>query len=690
MSSADYKYLTLRNTTIYAADGSYIKEGYVFTVSSQGQQRWTNSLQLDGVTVSTLTGQSASLSTLNVSSINGGLPFAGPTGIPGPTGAGNGGGGDGTGYTGPTGQAGTGVTGVTGLQGLSGPTGALGPTGPALGSTGPTGYAGSTGTQGPPGFLVYGPMNVNQTSLTDVYPDLPLIFLGDPSIPLVSTYLAVTGNPVRVAANGDVTTGMGAIVSIQLYRATSPGGAGVAIGSVQTIVGGSAQMTQGFSIETIDEPVAGTYWYSVNLIQSNGITAWGTAGTSTGLSINVIELTGAVGATGVTGFTGPSADGFGFMTFKQTISESVPSVPEVPLGDPSQTVVSADLVTRGYPVRVACNGDVVLPAGATVLVQLYRIFNSVPTPLGNIQTIVGQSANTTQGFSIEAIDESVEFGLYTYTLQVVRSNAITSWGLYSGPVLSALELRGALGPTGLTGFTGPLGTGPTGPTGRTGTTGTTGPTGPLGTGPTGPTGQAGVTGPPADGLGFMNHSQIVAAPLNNVAVVIPPATPITINSTDLTVRGFPVRVAACGDVQLAAGGTVQVQLYRTNASFVTTALGQSQIIIGQAANTIQGFSIEAIDPDVVVGIFSYSLKLIQSNVLSNWGYQGTVINALELKGALGPTGITGQTGTTGTTGPTGPTGTTGTTGPTGAIATGVTGPRAPRETRGLLRTASMA
>ena len=605
MSSADYKYLTLRNTTVYAADGSYVKEGYVFTVSSQGQQRWTNSLQLDGVTVSTLTGQSATLSTLTVSSINGGPPLAGPTGLPGPTGAGSGGGGgDGTGYTGPTGQKGTGVTGP---QGLSGPTGALGPTGAALGATGPMGQAGVTGVQGPPGTIVYGPMNVRQTALTDIISDLPILFIGDPTIPLVSTRLDTTGNPVRVAATGDVTTGMGAIVAIQLYRALSPGGIGTPIGSVQTIVGGSAQMTQGFSIETIDEPAEGTYWYSVDLIQSNGLTSWGTPNSNTGLSINAIELTGAMGATGVTGFTGPAADGFGFMNYKQTLGGIVSNQSEIAIGDPPQTIITADLLTRGYPIRVACNGDVILPAGATVLVQLYRYQNGIPTPLGNLQTIVGQSANTTQGFSIETIDEAVTFGFYTYALNLVGSNAITTWGLYSGPVLSALELRGTLGPTGTTGWTGPLGTGPTGPTGRTGTTGTTGPTGPLGTGPTGPTGQAGVTGPPADGLGFMNHSQNIAAPLNNVAVVTPPATPIVINSTNLTIRGFPVRVAACGDVELVAGGTVQVQLYRTNASLVATALGSPQILIGQAANTVQGYAIETIDSEVLVGSYNYSL-----------------------------------------------------------------------------------
>ena len=408
MSSADYKYLTLRNTTIYAADGSYVKEGYVFTVSSQGQQRWTNSLALDGLTVSTLTGQSATLSTLTVSSINGGSPFAGPTGLPGPTGASSGGGGgDGTGYTGPTGVAGTGKTGPTGIQGA---TGALGPTGAALGSTGPTGLAGTTGVQGPPGTIVYGPMNVRQTALTDVIADLPIVFLGDPSIPLVSTRLDTTGNPVRIAATGDVTTGMGAIVSIQLYRSLSPGGAGTAIGSVQTIVGGSAQMTQGFSIETIDEPAAGTYWYSVNLIQSNGLTSWGTPSTNTGLSINALELTGAMGATGVTGYTGPAADGFGWMNYKQTLGGIITNQSEVAIGDPPQTLVTADLLTRGYPIRVACNGDVVLPAGATVLVQLYRYQSGVPTAIGNLQTIVGQAANTTQGFSIEAIDETVTFG----------------------------------------------------------------------------------------------------------------------------------------------------------------------------------------------------------------------------------------------------------------------------------------
>lgn len=66
MSSGDFMNLTFRNTTTYRPDGSFIPEGYIFTVSTNGRQNWTNSLRLDNLTVSTFTLNS----TFNVASTN--------------------------------------------------------------------------------------------------------------------------------------------------------------------------------------------------------------------------------------------------------------------------------------------------------------------------------------------------------------------------------------------------------------------------------------------------------------------------------------------------------------------------------------------------------------------------------------------------------------------------------------------
>ena len=265
-------------------------------------------------------------------------------------------------------------------------------------------------------------------------------------------------------------------------------------------------------------------------------------------------------------------------------------------------------------------------------VQLYR--NT--TPIGLSQVIIGQAANTVQGFSIEAFDPERPSGLYTYSLQLIQSNVVTGWGTYSGIVISALEIKGALGPTG---YTGPIATGTTGPTGYTGPTGPTGYTGPTGptgqTGPLGFTGLIGPTGPAGLGFGPMNVNQ-TAGSLSNVPVVPTSANASTIISTPLQTLGYPVRVAANGDVSLVAGTTVLVQLYRYLGA-VSTAIGSAQTIVGQAANTAQGFSIETIDTSAP-GNYTYALNVVQSNGVTSWGASGNTINAVELRGTQGPTG----------------------------------------------------
>ena len=581
MSTPEYDFQTLRNTTTYAGTG-LIEGGYVMTVSSNGKSVWTNQL---------------TLSTLIVSSVNGndGIGRTGPTGMAGFLGT--------TGTTGQTGVTGTtGVTGPTGVLGTTGQTGVTGPTGilGTTGVTGPTGILGTTGTTGPTGAVTtgptgpnpdgVGPMNYAQNAVTVTLTNVPIVSSAATASTIVSTLFNTGGNPVRVAACGDLTTVAGTTALVQLYRYAA--GISTAIGAPQMIIAQAGNAAQGFSIETIDTTVpSGAYTYALNLIQSNTTTSWSTDNT-----INAIELRGARGATGIVGPTGLNAEGLGPMNYAQTLrSASLASVPAVSSAAAASTIVSTTCNTAGSPVRVAACGDLTTAAGTTALVQLYRYTaGGVSTAIGNIQTIVSQSASAAQGFSIETIDTTVPSGAYTYVLNLVQSNGVTSWGANSGNVMNVIELSGTKGPT----------------------------------------------GPNPDGVGPMNYSQTIAsAALSSVPVVTSAATLSTVVSTALTTTGFPVRVVANGDVAAGMGGTVLVRLYRYAGS-VSTAIGTTYTIVAGAANQSQGYSVETIDTSVVSGATTYALNVIQSNGTTNWGqYSGTSINAVELRGARGPSGL---------------------------------------------------
>jgi collagen type VII alpha len=556
MSTPEYDFQTLRNTTTYAGTG-LIEGGYVMTVSSNGKSVWTNQL---------------TLSTLTVSSVNGN---------------------DGIGRTGPTGMAGflgtTGTTGQTGVTGVTGPTGILGTTG----TTGPTGAV-TTGPTGPNPDGV-GPMNYAQNAVTVTLTNVPIVSSAATASTIVSTLFNTGGNPVRVAACGDLTTIAGTTALVQLYRYAA--GISTAIGAPQMIIAQAGNAAQGFSIETIDTTVpSGAYTYALNLIQSNTTTSWSTDNT-----INAIELRGARGATGIAGPTGSIPDGFGDMNYAQTLrSASLANVPAVANAAAASTIVSTTFSAGGYAVRVAACGDLTTAAGTTALVQLYRYAGGVSTAIGNVQTIVSQSANAAQGFSIETIDTTVPSGTYTYVLNLVQSNGATSWGANSGNVINAIELRGARG------FAGP-------------------------------------TGPNADGVGPMSYAQTLrATALANVPTVSAGGPYSTIVSTAFNAGSNPVRVAACGDLAMSTGRTALVQLYRYSGSgvgTVSTAIGNVQTIVGASGNTSQGFSIETIDTTVASGAYTYVLNLVQSNGTTSWGTNsGNVMNVIELRGSKGPTG----------------------------------------------------
>lgn len=76
MSSADFSNLALRKTVAFNPDGSFINDGYVFTVSSNGRQNWTPDLNLNRLVLSTfslnsiLYVSSSRFDTSNVSSLS--------------------------------------------------------------------------------------------------------------------------------------------------------------------------------------------------------------------------------------------------------------------------------------------------------------------------------------------------------------------------------------------------------------------------------------------------------------------------------------------------------------------------------------------------------------------------------------------------------------------------------------------
>jgi hypothetical protein len=68
MSSADYKFLSITNVAAHNPDGSYVKNGAIFTVSS-GSNKWTNDIYIGNGTFSSLHGNIFTASTFTISTL---------------------------------------------------------------------------------------------------------------------------------------------------------------------------------------------------------------------------------------------------------------------------------------------------------------------------------------------------------------------------------------------------------------------------------------------------------------------------------------------------------------------------------------------------------------------------------------------------------------------------------------------
>ncbi len=205
----------------------------------------------------------------------------------------------GAGFTGATGPQGIGSTGPTGPQGPSGATGATGQTG----STGPqgSGATGPTGPQGPTGVVALGALNYAQNYTASVRGITT-------NSTIISQAITTNGNPVQIICTGDANPTVLGWCRIQLYRDA------VALGGNIQCESSATNENVPYCVEFIDNPVAGTYTYSMRVV---GISGSFDFGESSGPVLSIVELqnvngptgatgAGATGATGATGQSGPS------------------------------------------------------------------------------------------------------------------------------------------------------------------------------------------------------------------------------------------------------------------------------------------------------------------------------------------------------------------------------------------------
>lgn len=318
-------------------------------------------------------------------------------------------------------------------EGPPGPAGAdstvPGPTGP----TGATGFTGPTGPTGPMGTATE--MNYAQTKGSRV------LNVKTPGSTIVSVDITTTGKAVQIMATGDVeNTASGGWAVLAIYRDSTKVGQ-----NVHTESSGASENVP-YALTVIDTPSAGTYTYSVKLVNSadaGGTFNWGE---TEGPVITAIELAGTRGEDGADGLRGDDS----------TIPG--PTGPTGPTGASGAVGVGYDGITlslSGYSGGTA--SGTLNKAGALAVGTGVRL-TSPSNPLVYADGIIYSLTGT------------------TVTITIHYDNTGGTLGSLSTLTLSLSGAQGVTGPTGSTG-----GVGPTGPTGADSTVqGPTGPTGPAG------------------------------------------------------------------------------------------------------------------------------------------------------------------------------------------------------------------
>ena len=180
-------------------------------------------------------------------------------------------------------------------------------------------------------------------------------------------------------------------------------------------------------------------------------------------------LTGPTGERGLTGPTGAAAPVAKLNYVQKMLStQTIENTRPVPFN-----LIDVNITTTGNPVQVTCTGEFCSTAPSTwVQLRLFRGSTSIGTIL---QVDLGPAANANIPFTLTFID-TPGAGSHTYFTRAIAASFqgvpfLIGEGVGHGPVMTAIELASAIGPTGATGLTGERGptglTGPTGPAGLT-------------------------------------------------------------------------------------------------------------------------------------------------------------------------------------------------------------------------------
>ena len=240
--------------------------------------------------------------------IDGATGISGASGINGATGIGGASGVAGTnGATGINGSSGaTGTQGASGISGASGFVGSNGATG-IQGASGSTGIAGASGAQGASGStgltgatgpaVSLGPINYAQSFGASGWPAAT----GASGAVFSSAAFTGNGGPLEVTVHGDANPlGTGGWARLRVYRDTT------ALGIPIMVESSAGNENVPYCINLIDNPGAGTFTYTLRILESPSSMQMGESGTGVWTIKELSNVRGATGAAGATGIQGAS------------------------------------------------------------------------------------------------------------------------------------------------------------------------------------------------------------------------------------------------------------------------------------------------------------------------------------------------------------------------------------------------
>ena len=223
---------------------------------------------------------------------------------------------------------------------------------------------------------------------------------------IVEVEIETNGYPVQVTVTGDAdpTGGVGNWCQLQLYKNGSP------IGNIIQAESSANGENIPFTVNYIDSPTAGTYTYTLEVVDISGEFRFGEV---SGPVITAIELAN-----------------------KNWVQTVATQSTVVPVGNDAQ-LVQVEITTTGAPIQIMVTGDAnPTPDPGFCRLRLFR--NNVP--IGNSIQAESSLANENIPYALNFIDE-VPSGTYSYSLRVTQTSGSTfSFGEVNGPVMTAVEL----------------------------------------------------------------------------------------------------------------------------------------------------------------------------------------------------------------------------------------------------------